>query len=698
MPKKKDGAPAKRRGNRTDVVGARAEHLLGELDGYCNASTAGKTRTWYPGFFQRYWTAFPWNIPFGEDPTQATLAATPKDNTLTEDEKAEKKKIVEETEAKIKRWLNYQRTHSGGGINPWSKWLAAALRSPEDERRPRRLLDYQVYMQDEQKNAAVNAALAERYPDKVGASDSIKWRAVLARELLAAEPEEVQDEFRVRGEEEYEEAMEEFRKIDGKGGGGDDFDENARAEARARLVGAVKPLLLSIRKLTGYQGTLLVGGVINGKMDVRSVHGGTVDGKNEDGPDGEDFTRWDPEGYKPVVKQFMRYITAANGTPQTIGVPSAAAVPEGGAEGPLPPASVPPIGPLAPPAPSLHLPAMPFATPPPPSSQPATGAPPPSPPSPAAGIVGNASTLRARNPSAERTGDGEIDVDMAVPTPTREMTPAEFRGLGIGPPLQRALLELTPGTRQLRIHRLGRMSEYDRTREENMARNKEILASCGVTKEVAVLMQDVRRDMKRGPPEGGGAAAKRARVGEAGDDSGYEDGDGSDSEDGGSQSEGEGVPWASDAHVALLAGGGGESWLKIVNWWWDYETKANYTGPSKGKGTTKRPKEVSAWISRARTGGPVPAIIDVFSFASRWWVWWVEINPSWRKRTGDVVQRLSKEGDGDWASVASSGPNGMLNILICLRWWYDAVVGDEGGMAGWKEAIEDVEWALERIW
>ncbi|KAJ7016741.1 hypothetical protein C8F04DRAFT_980718 [Mycena alexandri] len=154
--------------------------------------------------------------------------------------------------------------------------------------------------------------------------------------------------------------------------------------------------------------------------------------------------------------------------------------------------------------------------------------------------------------------------------------------------------------------------------------------------------------------------------------------------------------WATDAHVTLLAGGGGDIWVKVVELWWNYEKAARFVGPSKGKGTAKRPKEVSGWINRARTGGPSPAIIDVFSFASRWWGWWVEINPAWRIRT--VANRLEKGGEGDWDSVASTGPNGMLNVLICLRWWYDALAGDDTAMAGWKEALEDVEWALEHIW
>ncbi|KAJ7699818.1 hypothetical protein B0H16DRAFT_1245924, partial [Mycena metata] len=147
----------------------------------------------------------------------------------------------------------------------------------------------------------------------------------------------------------------------------------------------------------------------------------------------------------------------------------------------------------------------------------------------------------------------------------------------------------------------------------------------------------------------------------------------------------------------LLVGGGGDSWGKVVNMWWDQEKKASFVGPGKGKGTAMRPKEVSGWISRARSGGPQPRIIDVFVFAARWWAWWLEINPQWRVQTGTTVKHLAKEGEGDWDSLASTGPNGMLNVVICLRWWRDALGGDEGGMAGWNEAVEDVKWALERI-
>ncbi|KAJ7015760.1 hypothetical protein C8F04DRAFT_985006, partial [Mycena alexandri] len=89
-----------------------------------------------------------------------------------------------------------------------------------------------------------------------------------------------------------------------------------------------------------------------------------------------------------------------------------------------------------------------------------------------------------------------------------------------------------------------------------------------------------------------------------------------------------------------------------------------------------------------------PAVTDVYAFAAQWWVWWVSINPAWRERVGD---RLAKAGEGDWKSVAQTGPNGMLNVLICLRWWYDTLKNDASEIVKWKEAVDDVEWAMKGI-
>ena len=79
---------------------------------------------------------------------------------------------------------------------------------------------------------------------------------------------------------------------------------------------------------------------------------------------------------------------------------------------------------------------------------------------------------------------------------------------------------------------------------------------------------------------------------------------------------------------------------------------------------------------------------DSESFAPSWWKWWDGLNPEWRPRKdGRPVQG----GTGDWSSMLKPGPNGFLTIigsLAALR----AVSID-----GWRAALSDVEWVLERV-
>ncbi|KAJ7352105.1 hypothetical protein DFH08DRAFT_694112, partial [Mycena albidolilacea] len=100
-----------------------------------------------------------------------------------------------------------------------------------------------------------------------------------------------------------------------------------------------------------------------------------------------------------------------------------------------------------------------------------------------------------------------------------------------------------------------------------------------------------------------------------------------------------------------------------------------------------RPAQVGAWVQRARTG--VPVIPDVVRFAEQWGKWWQEINPTWRK----IITPMPRK-DGDWTSLDLPGPNGFLNVLICLKWWRERL---EGETKEWRDAVEDVKWVLERM-
>ncbi|KAJ7845161.1 hypothetical protein B0H14DRAFT_2358273, partial [Mycena olivaceomarginata] len=100
-----------------------------------------------------------------------------------------------------------------------------------------------------------------------------------------------------------------------------------------------------------------------------------------------------------------------------------------------------------------------------------------------------------------------------------------------------------------------------------------------------------------------------------------------------------------------------------------------------------RPAQVGAWVQRARKGAP--DIRDVETFGKTWMAWWRDINPPWRKAATPMPRT-----DGDWASLDLPGPNGFLNVLVCLKWWRERL--DQESPA-WREGVEDVLWVLKRM-
>ncbi|KAJ6454056.1 hypothetical protein C8R47DRAFT_997431, partial [Mycena vitilis] len=100
-----------------------------------------------------------------------------------------------------------------------------------------------------------------------------------------------------------------------------------------------------------------------------------------------------------------------------------------------------------------------------------------------------------------------------------------------------------------------------------------------------------------------------------------------------------------------------------------------------------RPDEIHGWIKSARRTSP--NIKNMAVFVAKYEGWWKKINPKWRV-TGDG--RLAREEKGTWDEMAAPGPNGFLNVLICLKWWKAG-----GGEGDWPDAVADVTWVLERL-
>ncbi|KAJ7612425.1 hypothetical protein DFH06DRAFT_1344957 [Mycena polygramma] len=530
-------------------------------------------------------------------------------------------------------------------------------------------------MQDEEKNDAVNAKFAVDYPELVGARNTINERGQIARKLLADEPEDVRVMFRKRAEDEYEESLDSF-KSRGDGGFEDpELNEEERQDARARLGTTVQPLLDALCAHTGYHLTLLAGTVEGGRFDIRSVHSGKTKALTSE-KEGKDFTRWDPAGYKErVMTQFMCYLAVAEeadpallGSTQNVSASSS---------GPAPIQSTTPIesptpsgAPTATPVPTTTLTPARTLNPTPMDTRVPTpsGVPSTPPPAPSTEDVRPPATPPPP-PDDDMEGEGrggsrENEESDADEDPLHHLT-------DIGSPLKRAVAKLQGDAQLSRIWELERASKYHRIRETNIARNNEALAALGLQQEMRELLNDVGAGKagtkRKGAENAKGARAKRARR----DDDEFGD---SDEERDGNEEEGSGgedspAPRArtetlrprprrpgarswprtrvasDDTRETLQAGGGGEIWEKVVDMWWMREKAAAFGGPPKGPMANLWPKEVKGWVARARTGGPSPAIVDVYAFAASWWKWWVAINPPWRQLEGG--NRLKKEGEGD---------------------------------------------------
>ncbi|KAJ7358257.1 hypothetical protein DFH08DRAFT_615627, partial [Mycena albidolilacea] len=72
------------------------------------------------------------------------------------------------------------------------------------------------------------------------------------------------------------------------------------------------------------------------------------------------------------------------------------------------------------------------------------------------------------------------------------------------------------------------------------------------------------------------------------------------------------------------------------------------------------------------------------------WAWWVDINPTWRNEQ----RPMKREGGSSWLSLDIRGQNGFLNLLMCLKWWRDAM---EAPSPDWEEAVDDITWVLQQM-
>jgi hypothetical protein len=80
-----------------------------------------------------------------------------------------------------------------------------------------------------------------------------------------------------------------------------------------------------------------------------------------------------------------------------------------------------------------------------------------------------------------------------------------------------------------------------------------------------------------------------------------------------------------------------------------------------------------------------------------WWKWWESLQPE--ERTTQDNNELLRPGEVNWSEMAGRyGNNGILQVMATLVWWGEvAHKHGEAEIEGWRAAVDDVTWVLERL-
>ncbi|KAF7971124.1 hypothetical protein HWV62_21996 [Athelia sp. TMB] len=103
--------------------------------------------------------------------------------------------------------------------------------------------------------------------------------------------------------------------------------------------------------------------------------------------------------------------------------------------------------------------------------------------------------------------------------------------------------------------------------------------------------------------------------------------------------------------------------------------------------TDLRPLEVREWMRVSK--GWIDRDIVTEDFGAIWWKWWSALQPSSRFEEGRL-DMMSPTYLMEWKTIRKPGKNGLLLIIMSLRWW--GVASTASGE--WQKAVDDVSAAI----
>ncbi|KAJ3872040.1 hypothetical protein F5051DRAFT_445576 [Lentinula edodes] len=146
----------------------------------------------------------------------------------------------------------------------------------------------------------------------------------------------------------------------------------------------------------------------------------------------------------------------------------------------------------------------------------------------------------------------------------------------------------------------------------------------------------------------------------------------------------------------------GVDYIYLIRAWIKLERIKDWVYSSKGISAKLRPKELSHWIANCRydrrNNDPKFQKQDINRFGINFVTWWNSLVNQISTVSGE-----NSDGDGrvrkEWGTLNTSGKNGWLSIIVCLKWWGMGLRDDREGALGvkWRCTIKEVSCVLNEL-